>query len=230
MAEIALEFTTTSCNRPEILDLTYSSYVSRLKGIDFQKSTLYINIDPAPDSSNISEMEKVAKKYFGKVVANYPKEPNFAAAIIWCFSQVKGEYFFHLEDDWMLKQRVDVATMIKKVGEHNIQCVLNKKVMLKNELGEPCFIPSLFRTEIVKRYLPLMNSASNPEYQMKMIFRKNKAGLNTYRSVLWRKSHEISKDIGRAWLKKNGIVRDYAKTGKSSAKWSPWITWRTKKK
>lgn len=36
MAEIALEFTTTACNRPGILDLTYSS--------------------------NISEMEKVAKK------------------------------------------------------------------------------------------------------------------------------------------------------------------------
>ena len=230
MAGIALEFTTTSCNRPGILDITYSSYVSRLKGIDFKKSTLYINIDPAPDSSNILEMEKVAKKYFGKVVANYPKEPNFAAAVIWCFSQVKGEYFFHLEDDWILKQRINVADMIKKVGKHNIQCVLNKKIILKNELGEPCFVPSLFRTKIVKKYLPLMDSASNPEYQMKMIFRKNTAGLKSYKSVLWRESHEISKDIGRDWLKKNRIVRDYAKTGGPSSKWSPWITWKTKKK
>jgi hypothetical protein len=230
MAGIALEFTTTSCNRPGILDMTYSSYVSRLKGVDFQKSTLYINVDPAPDSSNISEMEKVAKKYFGKVIINYPKEPNFAAAVIWCFSQVKGEYFFHLEDDWMLKQKVDIAVMIKRVGEHNIQCVLNKKVTLRNELWEPCLVPSLFRTEIVKRYLPLMSSTTNPEYQMKMIFRKNTNGLKAHKSVLWRKSHEISKDIGRDWLKKNGIARDYAKTGGSSAKWSPWITWRTKKK
>ena len=75
-----------------------------------------------------------------------------------------------------------------------------------------------------------MDSASNPEYQMKMIFRKNTAGLKSYKSVLWRESHEISKDIGRDWLKKNGIVRDYAKTSRPSSKWSPWITWKTKKK
>ena len=35
MAGIALEFTTTSCNRPEILQTTYGSFVSKLKGVDF---------------------------------------------------------------------------------------------------------------------------------------------------------------------------------------------------
>ena len=97
-----MEFTTTACNRPELLERTYSSFTKNIKGLDFKKCILYINVDPSPHGQNIEKNEEVAKKYFGKVIVNYPDKPNFARAVIWCFTQVRGEYFFHLEDDWVL--------------------------------------------------------------------------------------------------------------------------------
>jgi len=228
---VALQFTTTACNRPELLDITYNSFTSNLKGVDFSKSTLYINIDPAPNSDNIFRVEEVASKYFGNVICNYPEAPNFAKAISWCFSKVSGEFFFHLEDDWVLNKTIHIDEIISKLNTSSLQCVLNKKSTIRSEIGEPMFIPSLFRTEHLKKYLPIMDAVSNPEAQMKYIYRKNQLLLNQYKSILFNRSIEISSDIGRRWLIKHNITRDYAKTSKNnnSVVWSPWITWKIKK-
>ena len=221
---IALEFTTTACNRPEILNRTYSSYCSKLQGVDFKSSILYINIDPSPTVNNIDDVEKIAKKYFGTVVVNFPNTANFAKAIIWCFSQVKGPYFFHLEDDWELLRPVEIPRLISALGSSKLQCVLNKKktAIGLNEVGEPTFVPSIFSTPHLKKYLPHMVDNLNPEYQMKLIFRNKKNNLHLHKSVLVNQQFEFSKDIGRSWLSKNGLSRNYTK----SKKWSPWITWK----
>ena len=221
---IALEFTTTACNRPGILNKTYASYCSKLKGINFKESTLYINIDPSPTSTNIDLVEQIAKKYFGKVIVNLPTTANFAKAVIWCFSQVKGPYFFHLEDDWELSSSVEISTLISRLGSSNLQCVLNKKNSPTGikELGEPTFVPSVFSTKHLKKYLPHMVDELNPEYQMKMFFRTKKDSLHLHKSILLNQSVEFSKDIGRVWLSKNRLTRNYAK----SKIWSPWITWK----
>ena len=225
---IPLEFTTTSCNRPELLEATYKSFTSRLIGVDFSKSTLYINIDPAPNNINISEVESIANKYFGNVVVNYPEEPNFANAVIWCFAQVKGDYFFHLEDDWVLNIDVHINDILSRINSNVLQCVLNKKPVIAREIGEPMFVPSLFRTEHLRKYLPIMDGASNPEAQMKYIYRKNQLLLKQYKSIPFNKNIEVTTDIGRAWLLRHKISRDYAKTSKinNPKNWSPWITWK----
>ena len=226
---IPLEFTTTSCNRPELLEATYKSFTSRLIGVDFSKSTLYINIDPAPNNINITEVENTANKYFGTVVANYPEEPNCANAVLWCFSQVKGDYFFNLEDDWVLNIDVHINDILSRINSNVLQCVLNKKPVIAREIGEPMFVPSLFKTEHLKKYLTLMTDSLNPEAQMKYIYRKNQDDLSKYKSVLFNKNIEVTTDIGRAWLLRHKISRDYAKTSKTNnpKNWSPWITWKT---
>ena len=225
---ISLEFTTTACNRPEILEQTYQSYTKNLKNIDFTTSTLYINIDPAPDNTNISEVITVARKYFGNVIYNIPTEPNFAQAILWCFQQVKGDYFFHLEDDWNLMREVDIHDMIEVIKQPNIlQCILNKKNINPRELYEPAFIPSLFQTKIINVYIKLMNNESNPESQMKNIYRQNIFHIQKYKSQPFLPNIELSRDIGREWLKSNGIKRDYDKHRTNhNQKWTPWTTWK----
>lgn len=185
MRNISLEFTTTSCNRPEILERTYHSYFSKLEDVNFKASTVYINIDPTPTAENLEKVEAVAKKYFGRVVVNRPCSPNFAKAVIWCFSQVTGPYFFHLEDDWVLLRPVKVMKVIALLGSSNLQCVLNKQKskIFSREAGQPCLIPSLFSTRIVKKYLQLMKDDLNPEYQMKNIFNSRQNGLHLHKSV-----------------------------------------------
>lgn len=228
MIQISLEFTTTACNRPEILEQTYQSYTRNLKNINFKQSTLYINIDPVPDNTNISDMITVARKYFGNVIYNTPTEPNFAQAILWCLQQVKGEYFFHLEDDWILLREVNIHDMIDIIKLPNVsQCILNKKNINPKELYEPAFIPSLFLTKIVNVYIKLMNNESNPESQMKNIFRQNIFQIQKYKSQSFAPHIELSRDIGREWLKSNGIKRDYDRHRTNhNQKWTPWTTWK----
>ena len=215
-----LEFTTTACNRPEILEKTYQSFTSKLKGVNFRKSTLYINIDPAPDKKNIQEVEKVAKKYFGKVVANYPINANFAKAVIWCFQQVKKDIFFHLEDDWLLNREVDLQKVLFFCSKHLNwhQCVFQKKNI--QQANEPCLLPSLHNTQYTKIYLKLMNSKINPEAQMKYIHRNNQITGLTY--IIWDKN--LVQDIGKKWLLQKGLRRNYAEISKKKG-WTPWVRW-----
>jgi hypothetical protein len=221
---ISLEFTTTACNRPSILDSTYSSYTSNLTGIDFKESTLYINIDPSPNNINIGEVEAIARKYFGTVIANYPETSNFAAAALWCFSQVKGNYFFHLEDDWNLCQPVNINSLISQLDSNTLQCILNKKKSKFTvlEKKEPSFVPSLISTDYWKKYLPYFDTSLNPEYQFKKLFKDESLGLNTVTSRYYNERLEFSKDIGREWLRDNKLTRNY----NTETSWSPWITWK----
>lgn len=227
MSKIFLEFTTTACNRPAVLSSTYSSYSKNLKGVDFKKSRLYLNIDPSPDSTDINRVEEVAKQYFGEVIVNYPNTSNFSAAAFWCFSQVKGDMFFHLEDDWHLTREIDIHQMISKLGTTNLQCILNKKrtPTALRELGEPSFVPSLISTKYWQKYLIDFDLSINPEYQMKTRFRDKSTSLFNNKSVNYDSSKELSKDIGRLWLTKNGLTRNY----KKGTSWSPWINWKKRK-
>ena len=156
--------------KDEILKMEEMYFSKKLKNVDFTKSTLYINIDPTPSKDNISEVINVARKYFGNVIYNIPNEPNFAQAILWCFQQVKGEYFFHLEDDWILLREVNIHSMVHVLQLPNVsQCILNKKNINPKEIYEPAFIPSLFMTKIVKVYLQFMNNESNPKADTKAV-------------------------------------------------------------
>jgi hypothetical protein len=98
-----IEFGTCAVNRPKLLDLTYSSLQKHLKGVNFDKSTLYIHIDKTPTINNIIEVEKVAKKYFKNTLIKYTDEnqkPIYSKSFKWVIEQPKGEYFFYIEDDW----------------------------------------------------------------------------------------------------------------------------------
>ena len=227
---VSLEFTTTACNRPAILNRTYNSFTTNMKGIDFKKSILYINVDPTPNSINITKVGQIAKKYFGSVIIHYPPKPNFAKAVIWCFSQVKNKYFFHLEDDWLLLKYVNMNSIINRMEEdkNNHICFFRKMPKMNQRiLYTPKLIPGLHRTEITKLFLKKMTTNKNPEAQMKYIYNKLKSQGNcNYKYIPT--TRKLVRDIGRDWLRKKNIVRDYAKTSKNNSlrTWSPWITWK----
>ena len=92
-----LDFTTTAVSRPEVVNKTYRSFCSKLKGVEFDKCTLYINIDPFPVNSDRKKVIKVAEYYFGKVVVNTPSKGNFTKACNWCWKSAKTEYIFNLQ-------------------------------------------------------------------------------------------------------------------------------------
>jgi len=237
-----LEFTTTACNRPELLFQTYKSYTSKLKGINFQKSTLYINIDPSPNNENINKVIDVCQKFFGKVITRIPKKANFTYAVWWCFNQPKGKYFFHLEDDWELMEEIHIKDIIERMENNNALLLsLNKDKMHwsgkvkgvmksahhfkepKNGLKpEPALVPGLWNKNNFKKiFLETFNIYHNPEHTLKVKWRKNwRKNLENFPVIFWKPGIEISKDIGREWREERNIVRKYNK--------KQWFSWDIK--
>lgn len=201
---IPLEFTTTACNRPELLMITYSSFVKNLKGVDFSKSILYLNIDPMPNSDNVEMVEIVAKQFFGNVFVNYSEKGCASEANSWVLRQPKGEFFFNLEDDWQLRREVNIFEMIHLLQKHKglMQCYLLGSLI---DPGRPTLMPSLMRTSVLRPMLDLLNTKSNYEQQMISVY--NLIGKKPLSIQYGYGLGKFVHDIGRVWFNLKGLKR-----------------------
>ena len=111
-------FTTTALSRPEIIEKTYSSFNSNIKG-GLKKYNLIINIDPVPNSDENDKVVKISEKYFKNVIYRISETPNFTSALNWCWETANTEYIFHLEDDWILDKSINLEKLIKKNLDFN---------------------------------------------------------------------------------------------------------------
>lgn len=215
---IKMEFSTTAMSRPKIANRTYSSFHKRLTEVDWENSTLYLNVDPLPVGVDPMVVVEVANKYFGKVVHRIPEHPNFTAAVQWCWSQVSGPYVFHLEDDWIMKQQVSLEDMVKQMqsGYHNNKII---QVFLRAYKGinrkKVCLSPSLLDGDFVRSASKIFDTSLNPEIQLR-------GKIITGVSMNHGKAITVY-DIGRRWMKNSGYQRPDTK-----ARFTKWI--KTKKK
>lgn len=202
---ISLEFTTTACNRPELLMITYRSFHKHLKGVDFAKSILYLNIDPMPVSEGMEMVEKVAKQFFGRVFTRYSDKGSASVANAWALRQPRGEFFFNLEDDWELRRDVNIFEMISLLQRRRglIQCYLLGSMI---EEGRPTLMPSLMRTAVLRPMLELLNVESNYEQQMIAVY--NKIGKKPLSVQYGYGLGKFVHDIGRVWFNMKGLRRN----------------------
>lgn len=213
------EFTTTATNRPEVLDETYNSFSKNIIDVDFSKSVLYINIDPAPEGER-KGVADVAKKYFGQVIVNLPDVSNFSNAVKWCWTQPCGEFFFHLEDDWVLRSKVHMKEL-----QNKLLCMMenSKRYRIKSRMLDRyiavnlraydfindhrvCLSPGLFLTSWAKKAANILDPQHNPERQMRRGFGVGKEYLIESKALHHphNKNNIIISDIGRSWLNKTG--------------------------
>ncbi len=92
--------------RPEVLQMTLRSFTKNL--LNQFDCRAIINVDPAGDIENYSQMDVVnlCREYFNEVICRTPETPSFAGAVQWCWQQVQTEFFFYLEDDWILRRKL----------------------------------------------------------------------------------------------------------------------------
>lgn len=108
--------------RPKMVEENLSALVMYLKGVDFSKSTLYLNIDPVPIIYGRKEIENIAKKYIGNVITNYPNKGHYPTAFIWLLKQVKNDnngFFLWICDDWKLIKDVYIQDVISRFNIHS---------------------------------------------------------------------------------------------------------------
>lgn len=207
--ESTLNFTTTAMPRAEVLATTYDSFSKNLRGLDFKKITLFINIDRFPgddDDTKRHEVADVARSYFGKVIVNMPQTSNFAAAVKWCFSRVEAPFNFHLEDDWQLLSEIKVSTLTRLfIPPHIQQVALRSRENVRQDFW---LCPSVIRGNFCRQMAAKMRITENPEVEIRHIKNWEKVyGESSFVYFPFDFKNLIVQDIGRSWIKSTTFQR-----------------------
>jgi hypothetical protein len=227
---IEMDFTTTAMSRPRLVEQTLKSFTTKLKGVDFKKSRLIINIDPLPPNIKRKEVIAVARQFFGTVVYNLPKVANFTAAVNWTWSRAETEYIFHLEDDWELLRDVPVGKLVENFDKNKalLQIILRA---YRYPYRTCALSPSIIHARMYRKIAGKLNETVNPEAQLRgerfgvVMPKRGKGSIRARKTLLVypeKPRQIILKDLGRAWINKTR----YKKTG--GGKKAQFLTWETK--
>ena len=238
-----MDIVITACLRPRVLRQTLTSFCKYL----FTNPRHYrviLNVDPIGESNtNWKQVKKVIEDFkFGELVINHPSRASYGAAVIWCWSQVTSPYFFHLEDDWVLLNKVNMDDLIS-IMEHNnniAQIRLSKysNIGMPDEYHHvlvadgcrprlnPCITRKAF-TDSVIRY---MTPYSNPEKQFNPDFPILWTVCQFWKFYIYNPyklpSPKLVKDIGRKWMSTQGYHKVHkdvnSKKVKSTTSFTTW--------
>jgi len=212
-----MEFTATECIRPEVAEQSWASFAQNLQGIDWDASTLYMNIDPLPTGLNSACMVTAAERFFGTVKCRYAHEPNFAYAFKWAWLQPKDDIFFYLHADWLLRQRVDIADMLALLAKDRKLAAVNLRAYA-NFTRKLCLSPVLIRRDVARGLSKQWNGQHSPEAQLREpSYREGGRCLGMKIKSVHYPKRVVIVDIGRAWMRQNG----FRKAGGTS-----FVTWQ----
>lgn len=220
-----IDFTTTAMDRPELIYKTYQSFSENLN-IDLKQHNLYINIDCVRNNEDYKLVINVCKKFFKNIIYNVSTDPNFSRAINWCWSNANSDFIFHLEDDWILLEKVDVLKLINNF-ENNKNLNQVPLRAYNDDYGKYCLSPSIISKNLYKAVAGNLNEKLNPEVQLRgskfgikmpeltnsKDYIKNDGMIIVYPPD---KNKIIVKDIGKNWIKstkfrKPNIKSDFVK-------------------
>ena len=228
-----IDISTTSTIRPSILDRTLNSFCSKIfnrEDIDFR---LIINIDFIGETAKYSREDvlDVAKKYFKNIKYNYSDTPSFTKSVKWCWSNVDAGYVFHLEDDWVLNENIDIKKLINVINDyenlamirlykgkmaHNMKpfdssYIKNEhKNMIRLLPKRACLNPGLFVKKYIQEASQIMVDNLNPESQLCYGCSGIKHiddFINKWEYSVYGYDRRVVTDIGREWRRRNRINR-----------------------
>lgn len=205
--------------RPEIHEVSFPSLKKYAAGIDWDVSTLYLNIDPYPclSQSEWEEMDRkrdctvdLAGSIFRNVVINKSNEASHAMACAWTFSRVETDLVFHFEDDWELISTVDVGGIERLFDRHEWlhQVTIRGSRMRMTIYRNAWFslAPSFIRGDTMRALGPWFIKGQDPEMQLRKR-RDFPSGvprtweMRTFDFKIVRPRSAIAvRDIGREWI------------------------------
>lgn len=210
---IPIEFTISATIRPELHRKSYESFRKHLKYVDWDNSVAYLNIDPVPVESieMIEDCISIAEEYFGTVISFIPKSPHFTVAMKHLWSLPNGEYFFNLEDDWILTEDVSIVKLVSMLKESSIYSMINLRAYPQITDNRICLSPGLLLTSFGNTAAKLWDINYNPETQIRNGYNCEIPELLKHKSMHW-PGHQIITDIGRDWIKNTEYYRTDGKT------------------
>ena len=208
---LSVAFCTTAMPRPRILRQTYQSFSQNLTGIDFKEQTLFLNIDPVASGKTdllIIKTLQVARQFFGEVICRIPREPNFTAAVDWCWTTADTDAVFHLEDDWELQRNVSWSSLVGFLEAGKKQAIMRAYTYPYDKVA---LGPSLLHRDYYKRFAGHFDYSFNPEVQLRKpwVEREHIQAIG---------KQPIIRDLGRQWMKGQPFKRPSTK-----AHFTSWV-------
>ena len=216
-----------SINRPKMIEENIKSLFKYLKGVDFENSKIFMNMDPVPIIFNIEESEKLVKKYIPNVVINYSKKPSYPKAYLWtlnqcCINHVESNLFLFLPDDWEFINYININDVIEKFKNNtDIKSIsinndwefgitsfgnnINKHK--KNEKDLFRSTPSFFLINYFQSIYDKIEAIPCPIEGSLNNYCRN---INQYKLSMWLSNEQVyyCKDRGNEWKKNNKIPGD----------------------
>ncbi len=200
--------------RPDIIKITLSSFKQNL--LKNFNTRLIVNIDPIGETDGFSQQDiiDICKQYFDEVICRTPSVPSFSEAVKWCWNQVESDFFFHLEDDWCLKRKIDISFIDDALNSQEVVSVrlnLTSNSKFKSD-NFACsdglsLNPSFFKSNYIKGLLNRFDTSKDPEKQF-----RDTGNTETYpqpKFVYYGKPNEdaIVIDTGKKWRKSNSLAK-----------------------
>lgn len=166
----AIDVSLVAARRPELVELTLRSFrLNLLRHVAVRR--LFVNIDPIWGSEeDAAAVKTVCRLYFTDIVFREPTEPNFCAAVKWCWSQSDRDWFLHLEDDWCLVWRIDLARLAREARKERVGQIsfFNHGKAWRRGVWARKFTtsPSLIRGSVGRVAAEHMNIEWDPEKQL----------------------------------------------------------------
>lgn len=203
--------TTTATWRPELLRQTLQSFTNNLVGLDAANAIMLINVDPAPvgDPDRTDEVLNVARDFFGCLIYNTPDIASFPMAVKWLWTAVDKEHdapFLHLEDDWVLTQRVELAPLLERFDADRNLTSIALRAYRDMAGGRVVLSPSLIRPSHAARMAAVMRADQDPEKSLRP-WHKVRQMLNL-KAAIWPDKRVVVRDIGREWMAHRGLAKN----------------------
>jgi hypothetical protein len=157
--------------RPELLEGMLASFWANLLG-RLKVGRFLVNIDPLwGDEEDDRAVERICRSYVADAVMRRPEKPSFGAAVKWLWSQPATAWFVHLEEDWLMRRRVDLRRLASEMQPPDVTQIsfsrAHRKAWRRGVwVDRFATSPSLVRTSFGKLVSSLQNPDLDPEKQM----------------------------------------------------------------
>ena len=230
------EVTITATNRIDLLYKTLSSFMENL--LFRCDCEAIINIDDVGEGGRPERLLKIVEMFLPIKVSRVSPKPNFPEAFAFCWQSVEADWVMNIEDDWLLKERVEIREMMEILNDEEDLALLRlpqfrstddqmknwdkffpwngKYFECPDELRQAvgfCGHPSLIKGEFVRKCAPLIDTTMNPEKQFHGDNPALVEEVLKWRYGVFSKPNHPNyiEDLGRAWAVKHGFQKKGSK-------------------
>jgi len=211
-----VDVTCTATLRPELLSRTMRSFEDMVYTDGCTLQNFIINIDRTPvvaeELSIIKQVINVLPhELFQNVIISIPKKPSFAQAVKNVWSLTTSQFVFHLEDDWEMIKRIDLAAACRMIYHDGYDYIRFPKLNADRLgcLDKIALQPSLLLGDVVRILSSYMSSRKDPEKQLR-VQNSNSDILNKQIGMIKIADYSndyYCRDIGREWRDERGLKK-----------------------